>query len=475
MNNPSPEVRRRSGRPRPRTIRVRRAGLVGVLAAVVLAVVLALALAGGGPRRLVPGGGGAGGTFDPLVYTPAHAGLLEQAAADGLGHVIYAKSPGGVLAAARRTAAFRPLVEAAARGGPIDADTLEAIVMLESAGRPDVVAGDDPSAAAGLTQIVAQTGSGLLGMRVDLAASRRLAGRIAAASPARAAALRAQRARVDQRFDPAAALAGTERYLAIARRAFGRDDLAVESYHMGIGNLQTALRLYGGAVGYTQLYVDSTPLRHADAYSWLARLGDDSATYLWRVDAARQVMRLYRTDPSALAREAALQAAAPSAELALRPPDQTPGFPDAGAVAAARRSGALVPVAPTAFAQPDGPRYLRPDALAVAVYLAAAVRAIGRNPAPLELTAATTPTADLGAVARASHGLADRDPLHMTGYAFDVARTYATPTQAVAFQFILDRLQALDVIAWTRHARIIHIVAGPRVALLRGVLTGSGG
>ncbi len=468
MNNPSPEVRRRSGPAGPRTIRARRAGLAGALAAVVLALVLLLSGGGGGPRRLVPGAGGAGGTFDPLAYTPARAGVLEQAAADGLSHVLYAKSPGGVLAAARRTAAFRPLVEAAARSGPIDADTLEAIVMLESAGRPDVVAGGDPSAAAGLTQIVAQTGSGLLGMRVDLAASRRLAARIAVAPPARAAALRAQRARVDERFDPAAALAATERYLAIARRAFGRDDLAVESYHMGMGNLQTALRLYGRAVGYTQLYVDSTPLHHADAYFWLARLGDDSATYLWRVEAARQVMRLYRSDPGALGREAALQAAAPSAELALRPPGQTPGFADAAAVAAARRTGALVPVPTTAFAQPGGPRYLRPNALAVAVYLAAAVRAIGRTPAPLELTAGTTPLADLAAAARSRGGLADRDPLHTTGYAFDVARAYATPAQAVAFQFILDRLQALDVIAWTRHARIVHIVAGPRAVLLTG-------
>jgi hypothetical protein len=186
------------------------------------------------------------------------------------------------------------------------------------------------------------------------------------------------------------------------------------------------------------------------------------------VEAARQVMRLYRSDPGALAREAALQTGAPSAELALRPPGQTPGFADAAAIAAARRRGALVPVPTTAFAQPGGPRYLRPDALAAAVYLAAAVRAIGRTPVPLELTAATTAMADLVAAARASRGRADRDALHMTGYAFDVARIYATPAQAVAFQFILDRLQALDVIAWTRHARIIHIVAGPRVVLLTG-------
>ena len=45
----------------------------------------------------------------------------------------------------------------------------------------------------------------------------------------------------------------------------------------------------------------------------------------------------------------------------------------------------------------------------------------------------------------------------------------------MALQFILDRLTALDVIAWQRHARIIHVVAGPRAALVRGVLTAGAG
>jgi hypothetical protein len=473
-----------------RRIHARRAALL--LAAAGVALAAALVLGGGGPRRLLAGGGGMGGTFDPLAYSPGRAGWFEQAAADGLSHVIYAKSPGGVLAAARRTAAFRPQIEAAAAGGPIDADTLEAMVMLESAGRPDAVAGADPSAAAGLTQIVAQTGSGMLGMRVDLAASRRLGARLAAAPPGRAAALRAQRARADQRFDPAAALAATERYLTRAKAVFGRDDLAVESYHMGIGNLETAVRRYAGDSGgtpvarlvadgdvsYTRLYVDSTPLVHAAAYAWLARLGDDSATYLWRVGAARQVMALLRRDPGALAAQAALQTAAPSAELSLRPPGTTPVLADARAVAAARRSAALVPLPGDAPARGLGAAaafHLRPDALAVALYMAAAVRAIGHSTAPLELTAATTDAADLPAAARAAHGLADRDRLHATGYAFDVARSYATPAQALALQFVLDRLQALDLIAWQRHRRIIHVVAGPRAAILRGVLPGHGG
>ena len=52
--------------------------------------------------------------------------------------------------------------------------------------------------------------------------------------------------------------------------------------------------------------------------------------------------------------------------------------------------------------------------------------------------------------------------LHTTGFAFDVARSYTTRAQALAFQFALDRLQALDVIAWVREPGAIHITVGPR-------------
>ena len=55
------------------------------------------------------------------------------------------KSPGGVIATARRTESFRPLVEDAVADSGFDADLVEAIVFLESGGRPDVIAGDDPA------------------------------------------------------------------------------------------------------------------------------------------------------------------------------------------------------------------------------------------------------------------------------------------------------------------------------------------
>src|SRR5436189_240562 len=83
----------------------------------------------------------------------------------------------------------------------VDADTLEALVFLESAGRPYAQAGK-LEGAAGLTQILAQTATSLLGMHVDLRKARK------------ARSARALR-RADDRFDPAKALAGTVRYLQL--------------------------------------------------------------------------------------------------------------------------------------------------------------------------------------------------------------------------------------------------------------------
>ena len=93
---------------------------------------------------------------------------------------------------------------------------------------------------------------------------------------------------------------------------------------MGVGNLQNALRDYGeDVIPYARLYFDSTPARHATAHRRIAALGDDSATYLWRVMAAREIMRLYRADPDELERIAALQTSKNSAEEVLHPADET--------------------------------------------------------------------------------------------------------------------------------------------------------
>ena len=178
-------------------------------------------------------------------------------------------------------------------------DLLEAMVFLESGGRADARASDDLEGAVGLTQILADTATDLLGMQVDVARSERLTAAIARAERSgrsgRAARLRAERRRADERFDPAAALAGAGRYLQIAEQRFGDEELAVVSYHMGIGNLETALERYGeDDASWAQVYFDSAPDSNESTYRFLYGLGDDSATYLWRVFAARDIMRRHR-------------------------------------------------------------------------------------------------------------------------------------------------------------------------------------
>jgi soluble lytic murein transglycosylase-like protein len=416
---------------------------------------------------------------DPLApYDPARRAELELRAEGGLAHVLYAKSPGGASASAERTAHWRPLVDAVAARHGLDPATLEGIVFLESAGRPDARAGKSLEGAVGLTQIVAQTGRDLLGMHVDVKASTRLTRRIARGR--HVAALERRRRAVDERFDPRKALEATARYLDLARRMLGRDDLAVVSYHMGIGNLQAALRAYGQAgVPYAQLFFDVSPVRHARAEAILASLGDDSSTYLWRVRAAEDIMRRFRADPDALQLLEDAQTAKNSAEEVLHPEDDTEAFAAPDDVRAAREDGTLSALDAGALAEhglridrrmgelarrvgasPSLYRALRPRALAMLEAVGASVRRISGT-APLVVTS-TVRDERYQQVLRAHNREATPGfSLHTTGWAFDVARDYRSRAQARAFQFVLDRLTALNEIAWVREPGAIHVtVAG---------------
>jgi hypothetical protein len=453
-------------------------GVVALCAAIVL-VLSGTPEDGGGPRRIAPGRGTTSATADPLAYDAGEQERFEQRAAAGLAHPLYEKSPGGALATARRVQALRPLVEDVARRAHQDAGTLEAIVFLESAGRPDAQASSDLRGAAGLTQILAQTATGLLGLKVGVAASERLTRRIAhGGSAARIRRLVAQRRRADERFDPRKALEATTRYLELAKQELGRDDLAVVSYHMGIGNLQGALKAYGETdIPYAQLFFDSTPVRHADAWRRLASLGDDSSTYLWRVRAAESIMKAYRDDPGDVVRHAALQAG-PSAEHVLRPPVPTPRFTDAAALRTGEQvlldarylRGTHVRLARALAKQPEGERALRPPAGALLRYLGLGVAEIaGRDRrAALTVTAASRSVTQESTAGEGGAGIEAAPSLHTTGYAFDISRRYASAAQAQAFQFWLDRLTALDLIAWVRGPDSIHIAVGPEAGALVG-------
>jgi hypothetical protein len=436
---------------------------------------------------------------DPLTFDSGRTAAYERAAAFGLSHALFTKSPGGVVATARRTAAFRPEIEDAVSGSGFDADVLEAMVFLESAGRPDVIAGDDVENASGLTQILAETATNFLGMSVDLTASRELTRQIEAArrrgDREEVEALRVERRRVDARFDPPQALAGTVRYLDEGRRWFGREDFAIVSYHMGIGNLESALRAYSGredgpieevvdeeGVDYARLYFDSSPVRNPDAWARLASFGDDSQTYYWRVLAAREIMRLYREDQAQLERLAELHGRGPSHELVFHPPDSRPRFATPDDLEAGLARGVLRPVprasaadrfvvdpsldrAVEGLGDPAVYRSLRPKALGLVTYLARKVYELSAEARPLAVTRTAYDTAsgleltppDLDRAAHAS--------VHATGYSFDVRRRYGSGAQAAAFQWTLERLEALGLIAWSRGRAVIHVTVSPLAAV----------
>jgi soluble lytic murein transglycosylase-like protein len=448
---------------------------IGLLAAVAAVVVVVIALTGSSqPPLPLPGIGRPARAGDPFAYVPQKEADFTARAVAGTDHILFALSPGGVIATAARVAAFRPSIDRAAAGTGIDPNVLEAIVFLESAGRPNVIAGTDPADAAGLTQILAQTGQALLGMHIDLRRSRALTAQIdrayAAGRARQVAHLQALRAKVDQRFDPTAALRATVRYLLLAEHRFGRLDLAVESYHMGIGNLQTALDLYDGGrqVPYAQLFFDTSPDDHAPAYGLLTSFSDDSRLYWWRVLASLQIMRLYRTDRPALERLTMLQDAADSNARVLHPPSSTPVFADPEALRAAfaRRAVLPLPSNPASLGLAYSPSMgslahqlgepkrlylgLRPPALDLLIELASRVRALSGVSAPLVVAGTVTD--------KRYAALEGGAPvLSSAGWTFQIARSYASHAQAEALQAMLDRLQELDLIAWTRTPETIDV------------------
>jgi soluble lytic murein transglycosylase-like protein len=515
-------------KPDPGAERTRGPGLAtvaGVTIAAIALIVGLLLLTG------VIGGGGFGadrisevardgGSDDPFSYSDDRAADFERRAALGYSHVIYEKSPGGVVASARRTARWRDEIETAAVAHDVDPDLMEAIVLLESAGRPDVIAGDDPAVASGLAQIVASTGPDLLGMKVDLPKSRTLTKQIAMVQaktakaaerarsknpkvrskallelrklPKREAALRAERARVDERFDPAKALDGMGTYLEIAKQRFGgRIDLATESYHMGIGNLEDVRARYDETTpsadpDYARLFFDSSPLRNAAAWDKLAAFGDDSSTYLWRVLAAERIMDLYRDDRRELDRLAGLQTAKATQEEVFHPQDETRTFADPEEIQKALDDDYLMPL-------PDGADYgyvadrgmgelasklgvdrglyraLRPEALATLIYMASRVREINGGKGELTVTSTVRDQKYQDELVRFNDEATGAYSLHTTGYSFDILRDYSSSRQAESFQFVLDRLRALDVIDYAVEDKAIHVTVSDEAAPLLGL------
>jgi hypothetical protein len=114
-------------------------------------------------------------------------------------------------------------------------------------------------------------------------------------------------------------------------------------------------------------------------------------------------------------------------------------------------------------------RGLRPEALAMLVYIAAGVREIA-GPGRLIVTSTVRDEAYQARLVRRNIQATRAYSLHTTGYAFDIERRYPSRKHAVAFQFMLDRLQALNMITYAVEPEAIHITVSGDARVLESLL-----
>jgi len=389
------------------------------------------------------------------------AAALERDAAIGLGRPFF---DGAVFTTAARVAQWRPLVRRAARAAGIAPNLLEAIVFVESSGRADVTNG----AAAGLTQLKPAVARHF-GLHVSAAHASLLSRRIARSWNARhIRQLKRWRARYDERFAPAKELRASAAYIAAARTVLGHEDLAVQAYHVGISKLRDTRATYG------ELYFGSNRV-------------DD---YGLRVVAAERIMNMWRHHRGALAFEAAQQARKNSAEEYLHPFASTHRFGNPAAILRAEQRHVLkmipkdarkthVAISGTLGAEARRLgrsrrlyRALRPQALDVLMYIGRRVHELSGARKPLVLTSAVRDNRYQRVLQHVNANAARSYSLHTTGYAFDIARTYANRRQGRAFQYVLDRLVAANAIAYIRESEAIHVaVASHAAATLKLIQT----
>jgi soluble lytic murein transglycosylase-like protein len=447
--------------------------------------------------------------FQPFAYEEGSDAEFMARGTQGFAHIVYALSPGGVELSVARTRRWRRGIERAVAETSVRADDLEAMLFLESAGRPTVMADGTPASATGLMQIIPSTATSLLGMNVDLARSLEINRALPRAQRRAAVSRKAKKRRaarrkvrrllrerkiVDERFDPQESLDGAVRYLLEARRRFGRTDLAIASYHMGIGNLDTVIRAYVAprpasrstrrtveryGLSWPQLYYDSSPTRNPRTWKLLTQLGDETRHYLFKVLASREILRLARADPDELERQVRLQTAKASAEEVLRPESRYPPYEDDAALRRAYKREELVPLPndPARLAYRPGRRMgslaprldqprilyrgLRTEALATLLYLAKEYRRIaGEFPKRMGTLRVTSTVRDLPyqeLLVRTNIQATSEFSLHTTGFAIDIAK----PPAEASLRFLLERLQAWNAIAWVEEPGAFHLTVGP--------------
>src|SRR3712207_6245143 len=104
------------------------------------------------------------------------------------------------------------------------------------------------------------------------------------------------------------------------------------------------------------------------------------------------------------------------------------------------------------------------------VYIAAGVREIG-GAGRLIVTSTVRDQSYQDQLVRRNIQATREYSLHTTGYSFDIRRRYGSRRRAVAFQFMLDRLVALNMITYAVEPEAIHVTVSGDAQVLLPLLT----
>ena len=203
--------------------------------------------------------------------------------------------------------------------------------------------------------------------------------------------------------------------------------------------------------------------------------------------AAERVLHFYRASPAGLLWEDRQQHRKSSAEEVLHARPVAHEFRGPATLARAWRRHVIVRIptrtamthielerlggmARTYGARPALYRGLRRGAIGVLLLIGERVHQLSGVQAPLHLTSAVRDDRYQRALQRVNGFAARTYSLHTTGYTFDLGRSTLAPRQERTLRWVLDRLTALNAVAYIEEPYCFHVTVSSRALHELGVL-----
>lgn len=343
--------------------------------------------------------------------------------------------------------------------------------------------------------------------------------------------LEAKRRQVDERYDPAKAIASQTRYLVRMARRYGSLDWVFQAYHGGEGGVRNTVAYYLGdrwkAFGspesairgvltsrgglervrqpltFEDLYFKTTPRAQPAAFSYLYGRSDNHRYYWWKILAAEHAIALYRRDPAQFREEWQALRPGQRLEVVWYPRSKELNFHNVAALKQGYASGQLVhwpasarshglvlgDLAPLDRTNAYQYKGLRPEALGALFRIADLYLNSGGSSLPLRIVSLVQTEqyrAELNALHPPSwmrHTTKPEDipiDLEPTGLCFDIQRPAADWNRKVleyALSWLADRNQIYWIEEWDQGPPRYHVCPSPefRREMVRTAGLGHGG